>query len=68
MIAYRFDYRLDGEIVYAAMHECADDLDALDTAEQLARDFEIEIHQGERFVARINKGRRPSDVSDSCSG
>jgi hypothetical protein len=68
MIAYRFDYLLDGEIVYAAMHEFADDLDALDTAEELAEDFEIEIFEGTRFVARIRQGRRPPDVDDALSG
>ena len=68
MIAYRFEYLLDGATVYAAMHEFTDDLDALDTAEQLAEDFEIEIYQGTRFVTRIKKGRRPPDVNDACSG
>jgi hypothetical protein len=59
---------LDGEVAYAVMHEFSDDLDALDTAHQLAQDFEIEIYQGERFVARVNKGSRPLDISDSRSG
>jgi len=68
MTAYRFDYVLEGRIVYAALHEFADDLDALDTAEELAEDFEIEIHQGARFVARIKKGRIPPDIGDACSG
>ena len=55
---YTFDYLLDGQTVYAAKHEFADDLDALDTAEHLADEFEIEVRQSDRFVVRVNKGRR----------
>jgi hypothetical protein len=68
MLAYQFNFLSDGKTVYAAKHEFADDLDALDSAERLAQDFEIEIYYGERFVARINKGGRALNVGDACSG
>jgi hypothetical protein len=40
LLTYTFDYRFNGEIIYAAKHEFTDDLDALDTAEQLAEESE----------------------------
>ena len=68
MLVYSFSYLLDGETLYTAKHEFADDLDALDIAERLSLDFEIEIHQGERYVARVNKGRLLSNVHDARPG
>ena len=67
MLDFTFLYRLDGKTIYTAKHEFADDLDALDTAEQLAAEFEIEIWHCERFVARVFKGPRSLRVTDAHS-
>ena len=67
LLTYTFGYLLDGETVHAAKHEFADDLDALDAAEQLAEEFEIEVWQNNRFVARVNKGRRSLNTKDARS-
>jgi hypothetical protein len=68
LLIYTFHYRLDGQIAYSAKHEFIDDLDALDTAEQLVAEFEIEVFSGDRFVARINKGDRALNIEDARSG
>ena len=68
LVTYTFDYRFNGEITRTAKHEFTDDLDALDTAEQLADESEIEVRQSDRFVARVNKGRRSLNAQDARSG
>jgi hypothetical protein len=65
---YTFAYRLSGETIYTAKHEFTDDLEALGTAEQLAKEFEIEIVHVDRFVARVNKVRRSLNVGDARWG
>jgi hypothetical protein len=68
LLIYTFNYRFDGEIAYSAEHPFTDDLEALDTAEQLAAHFEIEVFNGDRFVARVNKGSRALNTQDARSG
>jgi hypothetical protein len=68
LLIYTFNYRFDGQIAHSVKHKFTDDLDALDTAEKLAAEFEIEVLNGDRFVARVNKGSRASNTQDARSG
>jgi hypothetical protein len=65
---YTFNYSLDGLLIYKTEHEFADDLDALDVAQHLAKDFEIEVVSGDRFVARVKRGDKRLDATDIRSG
>jgi hypothetical protein len=67
-VLYTFNYRLDGRLIYRADHEFADDLDALHVAQRLSKDFEVEVVNGARFVARVKRGNRGLDVTDRQSG
>ena len=67
LLTYTFAYRLNGETIYTAKHEFTDDLEALEAAEQLAKEFEIEIVHVDRFVARVNNGRRSPNLGDGRS-
>jgi hypothetical protein len=68
MPSYRFRLFCNGEPSHQADHPHEDDLDALDTAEALAENFEVEVWRGQRFVARIKKGNLPPTVHDPLSG
>ena len=68
MPCYRFHFHFNGKVLYSAEHEFADDLEALDTARRLAREYEIEVLNGERFVARVKTGDQPLNVRDLRSG
>ena len=56
MSLYRFRFSMDGELVHEADHESTNDLDALDAAHAFAAEFDVEVWDGERFVARVKKG------------
>jgi hypothetical protein len=68
MFFYRFNFSLDGLLIYKADHEFVDDLDALDVAQRLSKDFDIEVISGDRFVARVKRGDRALNAADLQSG
>jgi hypothetical protein len=68
MTAYRFDFRRDGTTLYHAVHEFRDDLDALEAAEKLESEFEVNIWCGERLVARVKPHNEPSTGADEMAG
>jgi hypothetical protein len=55
---YRLCFFTAGKIVYRGEHECDNDREALD----LAKDYEIEVWDGDRFVARVER-----DNADTAS-
>jgi hypothetical protein len=67
-VFYTFNYRLNDQLIYSSDHEFADDLEALDVAQRLSKDFEIEVTSGARFVARVKLGNRVLDATDRRSG
>jgi len=56
----------DGRIAMRHDYHAADDLDSLDRATELCGEYEIEIWQGERFVARVTKAGTASLVEPSA--
>lgn len=59
----------DDNVLTARMElNLVDDLDALETAECLAEQCQVDVWTGERFVAQIKKGNAPSSVKDARSG
>ena len=44
-----------------------DDLDALDQARKLSRTHAVEVWEGDRRVARVNRADRPLRVTDKQS-
>lgn len=62
MTLYRLCFFSAGKIVYRGDHECADDREAIDLAKEFVQDFEIEVSDGDRVVARVKR-----DKADSAS-
>ena len=72
MSSYRFRL-IDGEAVREFDFEHKDDIEALKTAEALARHFDVELSHGGQFLALIHKkgytaARDSSDVRPSAPG
>jgi len=65
---YKLFLLRDGDPVRKIQIECPDDLDALDAACALARDRTVEVHTGERFVARVKAGDEPPNLKDGQTG
>jgi hypothetical protein len=61
---YRLCFFTAGKIVYRGEHECDNDREALDLAQEFAKDFEIEVWDGDRFVSRV---KRDNAETASCS-
>jgi hypothetical protein len=49
-------------------YEGADDLSALEEAERRAQTHTIEVWEGQRHVARVNKGNAPLQAGDLHGG
>jgi hypothetical protein len=67
MAYYRFRFLEDGKPVSQVDHDHADDLDALAKAEILSVDSEVEVWDGDRFVARVKKGNPALNEEDRTS-
>jgi hypothetical protein len=68
MRTYRFDFCTKDQVVSSAERELPDDLDAIDAAEKLSKDFDVRIWRGTTLVASVNAGNRPSTPNDSRPG
>ena len=56
MASYRFRFLQEDQCLFQVDRDVANDLDALDNAEIMSGDYEVEIWSGNRFVARIKQG------------
>ena len=68
MAAYCLLLFRDGELARKEKRHYADDLDALDAARLLSRDYAVEVYLDNNFVARVKLGDAPLDVGDLRSG
>jgi hypothetical protein len=68
MAFYSFLFIRDGQSMYQTGQDHADDLDALEEAENLSGEFEVEVWRQGRLVARIKKGNAPLNTQDRVSG
>lgn len=68
MALYKFFLIREGELVGEVKRQLTDDLDALDAARMLGRDYVVEVYEEVRLVARVKKGDASLTVSDSRSG
>ena len=68
MSIYRFRFFNEVGFLYETRHEHADDLDALDAAKLLSKNFSVEIWSDGRRVARVKPNDAPADVEDLQAG
>ena len=67
MAVYRLFFIRDGEPVGQITRHCSDDLDALDAARQMSRDYTVEVYAETRLVARVKQGDAPLSLKDKHS-
>jgi hypothetical protein len=67
MVAYRFRFLEGGKPTSQFNHGHGDDLDALSKAELLSAYSEVEVWDGDRFVARVKKGNPALTEADRTS-
>ena len=68
MAMYRFFWIVGETPMRSSEHEFADDLAALDEAQSLCQDHDIEIWRGALRIARVKRGNAPSTEDDPQSG
>lgn len=68
MSLYRFLFFTEVGFLYETSHDYAEDLDALDAAKVVAKNFSIEIWTNGRRVARVKPDDAPADVRDRLAG
>ena len=68
MAVYRLYLYRHGELAAKMNRHCADDMDALEAARGLCRDYSIEVYLEERLIARVKEGDEPLNVRDRHSG
>ena len=68
MSIYRFRFFNEVGFLHETRHEHTDDLDALDAAKLLSRNFLIELWCDGRRVARVKPNDAPADVEDMLAG
>ena len=56
MALYLFHLRNDDGVAEPVDHDLPDDLEAFKVAEALSSDFDVEVVQGDRFVAHVMRG------------
>ena len=65
MRGYRFNLcDIDGRIIDIRERACADDLEALEQAVEIWKDYIIEIRESGTFVARVKPGDLPLNEKD----
>ena len=67
MALYKLFLIRDGELVGEIARHFADDLDALDAANELCRDHDVEIYRDIALVGRVKQGNAPLNAEDSHS-
>jgi hypothetical protein len=60
MAGYRYRLFTNGKSAHEGDYDCRGDLEALGTAKKLSVDFEVEVWDGERRVAYLEKEKRLS--------
>ena len=68
MATYKLFLMRGGAPVKQLERECADDLDALETARDLSGDHGVEVWQDDRLIARVKHHDEPLNVRDANSG
>jgi len=53
MPSYRLCFFNRGKMVYRGDHDCADDREATELANEFCKDFEVEVWEGDRLVSRV---------------
>ena len=56
----------EGRVVSGKEVIASNDVDALDAAHLFCNDFQVELWQQKRMVARVKKGNTPLDALDQC--
>ena len=68
MRRYKFNLcNVERGTVDACERLCADDLDALDVAARIWKDYIIEVRENETFVARVKPDGQPPDERDTVA-
>ncbi len=69
MPQYKFHLLNDnGDVAEQMDRECKSDLEALDDAQSLCRNHEVEVWHGALHVLRVKRGNAPLNASDITSG
>ena len=65
MPLYLLCFSSKGQRLYVGDHECDDDREAVNLAKEFSKNFDIEVRQGERVVARINMDEMDEAVAET---
>jgi hypothetical protein len=68
MEAYRFEFCEKQEVISTFAMALDGDLEALDMATRMAKEFDIRVRCGDRSVVYVKKGGAPSNVLDRQAG